>query len=302
MKKIVLTAAITGAVHTPTLSKYLPITPDQIIDQAVEAANAGAAVVHLHGRSEKDGSPTSDPNVMKYIVDGVRSRCDVVIGITTGGAIGMSVEERLKAVPICKADLASCNAGSMNFCFADIGNKIEADGNAIYDWEVPFTKATYDTTFPNTFQGIEDYVKIMNTYHTKPEFEVYDLGMIYNLKYLKDKGKIGGKIYLQFVLGVLGGLPASIDNLLLLANTAKKVLGEDIVWSCAAAGKQQFNITTTAAILGGNARLGLEDNLYIEKGKLAKSSAEQIEKFRRILNELGIEIANPNEARQILLS
>ena len=300
MRKINITAAVTGAVHTPSLSQYLPITPDQIIEQAVGACEAGASIVHLHARNAKDGSPSSDPELLKYIVDGVRSRCDVVIGITTGGAIGMSVEERLKSVPICKAELASCNAGSMNFCFSQIGDKLEKDNNAKYEWEIPFTKATYDTIFPNTFRNIEDYVATMEKFGTKPEFEIYDAGMIYNLKYLKSIGKIKGKIYLQFVLGVLGGLPATIENLIFLRKTAKEALGDDIVWSCAAAGKDQMKIATTAVMLGGNVRLGLEDNLYLEKGVLAKSTAEQIEKFKNIIFELGYGINSPTEAREVL--
>lgn len=300
MSKINITAAVTGAVHTPSLSQYLPTTPDQIIEHAVDACKAGASIVHLHARDAKDGSPSSDPELLKYIVDGVRSGCDVVIGITTGGAIGMSVEERLKSVPICNAELASCNAGSMNFCFSQIGDKLDKDKNAKYDWEIPFTKATYDTIFPNTFKNIEDYVATMEKYGTKPEFEIYDAGMIYNLKYLKSIGRIKGKIYLQFVLGVLGGLPATIENLIFLHNTAKEALGDDIVWSCAAAGKDQMKIATTAAMLGGNVRLGLEDNLFLEKGVLAKSTAEQIEKFKNIIFELGYGLNTPTEAREIL--
>lgn len=297
MNKTIITAAITGAVHIPSMSEYLPVTPQQIIDDAVAAYEAGAAVVHIHGRKEKNGEPTGDPEIMKNIVEEIRKRCNVVIGITTGGAIGMSSEERLAAVPFCKAELASCNAGSVNFCFSPIADKIKIPK---YDWEIPFVKNTYDLPFVNTFQGIEDYIKVMGENGTKPEFEVYEVGMINNIAYFMKKGLLKGPIYLQFVLGIMGGLPATVDNLLFLYNTAKKQLGDNFVWSCAAAGKDQFNIVTTAVILGGNARVGLEDNLYIKKGQLAKSNAEGIKNIKEIVELLGKEIATPEEARKIL--
>jgi len=297
MNKTIITAAITGAVHIPSMSEYLPVTPQQIIDDAVAAYEAGAAVVHIHGRKEKNGEPTGDPEIMKNIVEEIRKRCNVVIGITTGGAIGMSSEERLAAVPFCKAELASCNAGSVNFCFSPIADKIKIPK---YDWEIPFVKNTYDLPFVNTFQGIEDYIKVMGENGTKPEFEVYEVGMINNIAYFMKKGLLKGPIYLQFVLGIMGGLPATVDNLLFLYNTAKKQLGDNFVWSCAAAGKDQFNIVTTAVILGGNARVGLEDNLYIKKGQLAKSNAEGVKKIKEIVELLGKEIATPEKARKIL--
>ena len=296
--KVILTAAVTGAVHIPSMSPYLPDTPDKIIDEAVDAWKAGAAVVHLHARDPKDGRPSSDTELMKYITDGVRARCDVVVGITTDGAIGMSIEERLASVPVCKAELASCNAGSVNFCFAPIADKI---GQPKYDWEIPFVKNTYTVPFSNTFQDIEDYIQTMDENGTKPEFEVYEVGMISNIAYFIRKGLLKAPVYLQFVTGVMGGIPASVDNLLFLVNTAKKVLGEDnFVWSCAAAGKNQFDITTAAMILGGNVRVGLEDNLYIARGKLAESNAEPIAKMARIAQELGRETATPDEARKML--
>ncbi len=297
MNKTIITAAITGAVHIPSMSEYLPVTPQQIIDDAVAAYEAGAAVVHIHGRKEKNGEPTGDPEIMTKIVEERRKRCNVVIGITTGGAIGMSSEERLAAVPFCKAELASCNAGSVNFCFSPIADKIKIPK---YDWEIPFVKNTYDLPFVNTFQGIEDYIKVMGENGTKPEFEVYEVGMINNIAYFMKKGLLKGPIYLQFVLGIMGGLPATVDNLLFLYNTAKKQLGDNFVWSCAAAGKDQFNIVTTAVILGGNARVGLEDNLYIKKGQLAKSNAEGVKNIKEIVELLGKEIATPEEARKIL--
>ena len=297
-KKVIITAAVTGAVHIPSMSEYLPITPEQIINEAVAANQAGAAVVHIHARNPENGQPTGDPELMKYICDGIRTKCDVVVGITTGGAIGMTSEERLAAVPKCKAELASCNAGSVNFCFAPIADKITEPK---YDWEIPFVKNTYQVPFANTFQGIEDYVTTMAAHGTKPEFEVYDVGMISNIAYFVKKGMLKAPVYLQFVTGIMGGIPASVDNLLFLLNTANKVLGEgNFVWSCAAAGKDQFDITTTAMILGGNVRIGLEDNLYISKGVLAKSNAEPAAKMARIAAELGRGVATADEAREML--
>jgi len=296
-KKVVITAAVTGAVHIPSMSEYLPITPEQIIDEAVAANKAGAAVVHLHARDPKTGKPSSDPELMKQITDGVRERCNVVIGITTGGAIGMNIEERLAAVPKCKAELASCNAGSVNFCFSPIADKIKEPK---FDWEIPFVKNTYTVPFANTFKDIEDYVRVMGEHGTKPEFEVYEVGMLSNIAYFMKKGMIKGPVYLQFVLGIMGGLPATMDNLLFLYNSAKNVLGDEFVWSCAAAGKDQFDLTTAAMILGGNMRVGLEDNLYLSKGVLAKSNAEPVAKVAGIVKLLGREVASPDEAREIL--
>jgi uncharacterized protein (DUF849 family) len=297
MNKVIITAAITGAVHIPSMSEYLPITPEQIINEAVAANKAGAAIVHLHARNPLTGQPTGSPELMKEIVEGVKSKCDVVIGITTGGAIGMTSEERLAAVPVCKAELASCNAGSVNFCFSPIAEKVKEPK---FDWEIPFVKNTYKVPFANTFQGIEDYIRIMNENRTKPEFEVYDIGMISNIAYFVSKGNLKRPVYIQFVLGVMGGLPATVENLLFLYNSAKKILGDKFVWSCAAAGKNQFDITTTAMILGGNVRVGLEDNLYISRGVLAKSNSEPVEKVKEIARKLDRQVASSDEARTIL--
>lgn len=294
---VILTAAVTGAVHIPSMSPYLPITPEQIIDEAVATCQAGAAVVHLHTRDPQTGQPTGDPVLMQQVVEGVRSRCDVVIGITTGGAIGMSSEERLAALPVARPELASCNAGSVNFCFAPIADKIKEPK---FDWEIPFVKNTYRVPFANTFQDIEDYMATMARHNVKPEFEVYEAGMISNIAYFLKRGMVKPPVYLQFVLGVMGGMPATIANLNFLVETAYKVLGKDFTWSCAAAGKTQFDLVTAAICLGGNARVGLEDNLYLGRGVLAKSNAEPIAKVRRIAEELGRHVASPDEAREIL--
>ena len=295
-QKVIITAAVTGAVHTPSMSPYLPITPEQIIEDAVKACEAGAAVVHIHARNPETGRPTSDLSLMGDIVDGIKRRSDVVICITTGGAIGMSLEERLIAIPTYKPELASCNAGSVNFVLAPAAEKIK---NPKFDWEVPFLEATNDLVFSNTFKGLEYYIKTMNEHGTLPEFEVYDVGMINNIAYFVKKGIVRNPVYLQFVMGVLGGMPASVENLVYLVKTAREQLGE-FTWSCAAAGKAQFPLTTTALAMGGNVRVGLEDNLYTKPGVLAKSSSEQVTIIRNIAESLGKEIATPKEARAIL--
>lgn len=299
MNKVIITAAITGAVHIPSMSDYLPITPEQIVNEVVAANKAGAAVVHLHARDPKTGQPTNNPELMKKIVDGVRSKCDVVIGVTTGGAIGMTIEERLASIPFVNAELASCNAGSVNFCFSTIADKIREPK---FDWEIPFVKNTYTVPFANTFQNIEEYIKVMSQYGTKPEFEVYEVGMISNIAYFFKKGLLKSPVYIQFVLGVMGGLPATVDNLLFLYNTANKILGDNFVWSCAAAGREELDITTSAMILGGHARVGLEDNLYISNGVLAKSNAELVGRVKDIATNLNRGIATPDEARKILFN
>ena len=296
--KVILTAAVTGAVHIPSMSPYLPITPEQIIGEAVAACEAGAAVVHLHTRDPETGRPTGDPELMRQVVDGVRARCNVVVGCTTGGAVGMTNAERLAALPAAKPELASCNAGSVNFCFSPIADKIKEPK---FDWEIPFVKNTYQVPFANTFKDIEEYIALMDQYGTKPEFEVYEVGMISNVAYFLRRGMLKAPVYIQFVIGVMGGIPATVNNLNFLVKTADEVLGRDnYIWSCAGTGRQEFDIGTAGILLGGSVRVGLEDNLYIAKGQLAKSNAEPVAKMARIAKELGREIATPDEARAIL--
>ena len=294
--KIIITAAVTGATHTPSLSPYFPSTPDQIIKDAVDAHRAGAAVVHVHARDPKDCSPTPDINIMREIVTSIKQQCNAVVCITTGGAVWMSSEQRLAPAVALKPELASCNAGSVNFVFADLAAKII---NPKFDWEIPYLQKTNELVFTNTFTGLEYYLKTMNEHGMRPEFEVYDVGMVNNIAYFKEKGLVKGPVYLQFVMGILGGIPATVDNLAYLVKTAREQIG-DFVWSCAAAGKAQFPMVTTALAMGGNARVGLEDNLYLKPGILAKSSAEQVIQIKEIAERLGLEIASSDEARQIL--
>lgn len=295
-QKLIITAAVTGAVHTPSMSPYLPITKEQIIDDAVMACEAGASVVHIHARDPKTGRPTSNLEMMGEIVSGIKKRSDVIVCITTGGQLGMSLEERLAAVPAFQPELASCNAGSVNFVLQPAAAKIT---NPKFDWEIPFLEGTYDLVFANTYKGLEYYITTMNQYGTLPEFEVYDVGMINNIAFFVRKGIVKKPVYIQFVMGILGGIPATIENLAFLVKTAKAQIG-DFQWSCAAAGKAQFPLVTAALGMGGNVRVGLEDNLYIKPGILAKSSSEQVELIRNIAEGLGREVATPAEARTIL--
>lgn len=294
--KIIITAAVTGATHTPSLSPYFPATPEQIIEDAVKAHEAGAAVVHVHARNPEDGKPTPDIGIMKQIVSTIKKQCDAVVCITTGGSLLMSKEQRLAPAVELKPELASCNAGSVNFVFSDLATKLK---NPKYDWEVPYLQGTYDLIFSNTFAGMEYYIETMNRYDIRPEFEVYDVGMINNIAYFYNKGIVKKTIYLQFVMGILGGIPATVENLAYLVKTAREQIG-DFVWSCAAAGKAQFPLVTAALTMGGNARVGLEDNVYLRPGVLAKSSAEQVIQLKEIAERLGLEIAGPEEARKIL--
>lgn len=294
--KIIITAAVTGATHTPSLSPYFPSTPEQIIEDAVKAHEAGAAVVHVHARDPKDCSPTPDLGIMKEIVTSIKKQCNAVVCVTTGGAVWMSSEQRLAPAVDLKPELASCNAGSVNFVFADLASKIQ---NPKFEWEIPYLKRTNELVFTNTFTGLEYYLTTMNEHGIRPEFEVYDVGMVNNIAYFKEKGLVTKPIYLQFVMGILGGIPATVDNLVYLVKTAREQIG-DFVWSCAAAGKAQFPLVTAALAMGGNARVGLEDNLYLKPGVLAKSSAEQVIQIKEIAERLGLEIASSDEARQIL--
>ncbi len=294
---IFITAAITGAIHTPSLSEYLPITPEQIIDQAVGAHAAGAAVVHIHARNPQTGAPAQDQALMKQILTGIKARCNVIACVTTGAGLGMSLEERLSSVPVFKPEIASCNAGSFNFYIAPIAGKLT---NPKFDWELPYVQNTDDFVFSNTFRGITKYVETMYANGSLPEFEVYDVGMINNIAYLRDKGVIKHPIYIQFVMGIMGGIPATVNNLAFMVDTAKQLLGDDFVWSCAAAGRSQFRLVPAAMAMGGHARVGLEDNLYLRPGVLAKSSAEQVTQIREIAERMGFNVASSDQARQIL--
>jgi len=295
-EKTIITAAITGSIHTPTMSPYLPVTPQQIADDAVAAFEAGAAVVHVHGRNPETGQPTPDLEVMREIVRKIKARCNVVICITTGGGLGMTVEQRVAPVTLYRPEMASLNGGSMNFALFQALDKFK---EFKHDWEPQYLAMTEDLIFPNTFKSIREFCRIFLLNETKPEFEIYDAGMVNNLAVLIQRGHIKRPVYLQFVMGVLGGITPSPENLMFLLDYARKLIGE-FEFSVCVAGRAQFPICTQSILLGGHCRVGLEDNLFLEKGQLAKSNAEQVAKMARIVRELGSEPATPDEARQIL--
>jgi len=296
-KKVIVTAAVTGAIHTPSMTPYLPCGIDAIVNAAVEAADAGASVVHIHAR-EENGKPTSDLKVMGEILSKIKSKSDVIIGVTTGGAIGMTVEERLAAIPVYKPELASFNGGSINFNLSELANIIE---NPKYDWEIPFLKNTATVVFRNTFEEMEKCISIMNDAGTIPEFEIFDFGQINNILHLYKKGLLKKPLYFQFVPGVLGGIPLNINNIMYFVNQLEKDFGDDANFSIVAGGRRMYRYETMSAILGGNVRVGFEDSIYYRpNGELATSNAQQVEKIVSALKILDFEITTPDEARAIL--
>lgn len=296
MSKAIITTAITGSIHTPSMSPHLPVTPDQIVAESVRAREAGAAVVHIHVRDPQTGRPVPDLELFGEVITKIKSKSDVVICITTGGGLGQTTAERVAAVKKYSPELASLNGGSINFA---LFHALDVYKDFKYDWEQPYLAMTEDFIFPNTFKTLREFSQYFSEEDTKPEFEIYDAGMLNNLAFLIDKGHIQTPVYLQFVLGILGGMQATMNNIQFLYNSAKEIIG-DFQWSVCAAGKHQFRMCTASLLMGGNVRVGLEDNLYLEKGVKAKSGAEQVEKIIRIAKELGIEPATPDEARNIL--
>lgn len=296
MKKAIITAAITGSIHTPAMSPYLPITPRQIIDEVIKVHEAGGAVAHTHVRDPNTGYPMADQDAYREIAVEVKKRCDIILCFTTGGRLGEPVEKRVKVVSSLKPEMASLNAGSLNFALFHVVGKIK---EWRFEWEKEYLEGTEDFIFPNTFKTMREFLAIIYANNTKPEFEIYDAGMINNVAFLIEEGYVRKPVYLQFVMGILGGIPATPQNLIFLVESARATIGE-FEFSVCAAGKAQLSLCTQSLILGGHARVGLEDNLYIDKGILAKSNAEQVAKIIKIAKELGFEPATPSEARKIL--
>ena len=295
--KVIINCAVTGAIHVPSMSPYLPITPEQIAQGAIDAAEAGAATVHLHARNPKTGEPTMDLDLFQIFCREVHQKSDAVICITTGGAPTMTPEERMVAVKKFKPELASLNMGSMNIGLFPQKERIK---EYKWDWEEAYLDRSRDNVFKNTFYDQERILSICRANGTKPEMECYDVGHIYSTAYWADKGVIEPPFWLQFIFGLLGGIGSSVDNLVLIKNTADKLFGDDYVFSVLAAGRNEFSLGTIGAIMGGSVRVGLEDNLYLGKGELAKSNADMVHKMVRILRELSIEHASPQEARKML--
>jgi uncharacterized protein (DUF849 family) len=296
--KVIITCAVTGSIHTPTMSPHLPITPQEIADQAVAAAAAGASILHLHARDPATGQPTADPAVFMQFLPEIKKRCDAVINITTGGSSLMTLEQRLAAPILAEPEMASLNMGSMNFGLFPM-KKRHTEWR--FDWEPDLLDATREVVFQNTFANIEQIFRTLGDgFGTRFEFECYDVGHIQTLAFYLREGLIQKPLFVQFVLGVLGGIDASPQSLLHMKATADRLLADDYRFSVLSAGRMQIPLATVGAILGGNVRVGLEDSLLIAKNTLASSNAEQVEKIRRILEELGYEIATSAEARAML--
>lgn len=301
MEKLIITAALTGNITLPTQTPYLPLTPEQIADEAVRAANAGAASIHVHGRDPKTGRPTTDPEVYREIATRIKERTDAIVCITTGGTMYMTAEERVRVVPALKPEVATFNMGSINFSIHPIAERYK-DEDYKYPWEKEFAESTREFIFRNTFADIEHFCKTMQENDTKPEHEVYDVGHLYNMNYYVRKGLIRLPMWMQFVTGILGGIGSDLENIMFMKQTADRLFGaKNFQWSVIGCGyPAEFNVATLSIMMGGHARVGFEDNIFIEKGVLAKSNAELVEKVVRIAKELGRDIATPDEARSIL--
>ena len=297
-RKVIITCAVTGSIHTPTMSPHLPITPEEITRQSVDAARAGAAILHLHARNPQTGQPTADPDVFMQFLPKIKAACDAVINITTGGSSLMTLEQRLAAPNLAEPEMASLNMGSMNFGLFPMKRR-HAEWR--FDWEPKLLDATREVIFRNTFADIEQvFEQLGNRCGTRFEFECYDIGHIQTLAFYLREGVIRPPVFVQFVLGVLGGIDSSPESLMNMKATADRLLGENYQFSVLSAGRLQIPLATIGAIMGGNVRVGLEDSLLIGRGQLATDNAEQVAKIRRILEELGYEIATPAEAREML--
>ncbi len=298
-QSVIISCAVTGAIHTPTMSPHLPLTPAQIVEQALEAAEAGASILHLHARDPSDGRPTADPAVFEQIVPEILARTDAIVNITTGGSTKMTIEERL-AYPLQAApEMASLNLGSMNFSIHPAARRIS---EWCHDWERPYVEGTEDTIFRNTFRDIRHIlVELGRERGTRFEFECYDLGHLYNLAHFVDEGLVEPPFLIQSIFGILGGMGPDPENLAFIRTSADRLFGRDSYeWSILGAGRHQIPLVTMGAIMGANVRVGLEDNLFVEKGRLAQSNADQVRKIGRILTELSLDIATPAEARSRL--
>jgi len=297
-KSVIITCAPTGGIHTPTMSPHLPITPEDIAAAAIEAAAAGAAVIHLHARNPETGQPDPRPELFLDFMGRISAQSNAVLNVSTGGGLGMSREERLRAAVATSPEMASLNVGSLNF---GIFPMLEKYTQWKHDWEPEFLEMTRDFIFKNTFADLEYVVKELGHGHgTKFEFECYDLGHLYNLAWLIDQGWLEPPFFVQMVFGVLGGVGADLDNLQHMHTIAEKLFGDDYEWSVLAAGRHQMPFATQAAMLGGNLRVGMEDSLYIGPGELTPSNAAQVTKIRGIIESLGHTVATPDEARQRL--
>jgi uncharacterized protein (DUF849 family) len=296
-KKAIISCAVTGSIHVPSLSPHLPVTPAEIAEQAIGAAEAGAAILHLHARDPETGRPTPDPDVYAQFVPEIFDRTDAVINITTGGGLGMSLDERLAAVRRFSPELCSLNMGSFNFGIFPMAAGIS---EFKHDWEQPYLESTVDFIFKNTFADIESIVTELSGEGTRFEFECYDVGHLYTLAHFLQRGVVKPPLFVQAIFGILGGIGPDVENLIHMKGIADRLFGDDYHLSVLGAGRHQTRLVTVGAVLGGNVRVGLEDSIYLEKGRLAESNAQQVEKIARILRELSFEVATPDEAREML--
>jgi uncharacterized protein (DUF849 family) len=295
--KVIITCAVTGSIHTPSMSPHLPITPEQIAAEAIAAAKAGAAMIHLHARDPRTGRPDQSPELFQQFLPIIKTETDAIINITTGGGLGMTLEQRLAPAKWAKPEIASMNMGSLNFNISGAATKV---GNWQFDWERPYLEGTKDFILSNTFTQMERGMKELGANGTRFEFECYDMGHLYNLAHFAERKIVQPPFFIQGVFGILGGIGAEPENLLAMKATADRLFGHDYLFSALAAGRHQLPMVTLSALMGGSVRVGLEDSLYAGKGRLATSNAEQVAKIRRILEELSLEVASPSDARALM--
>ncbi len=298
MSKIVITCAITGSIHTPSMSPHLPFTPDQITEQSLDAAKAGAAILHLHARDPEHGKPSALPEHFNTFLPRLKQASDAVLNITTGGNASMTLDERLAAPRLTAPEMCSLNMGSMNFATYPAAERVS---EWRFDWEKPYLEASEDVVFKNTPRDIARVLTELGEERgARFEFECYDVGHLYMLRHFADRGMIKPPFFIQFVFGVLGGIGADPENLMHMKRMADKLFGDEYLFSVLAAGRHQIPMITMAATMGGHVRVGLEDSLFIARGTLAQSNAEQVTKIRRIVEDLGREVATPDDAREML--
>lgn len=297
MNKIIITCAVTGSIHTPSMSPYLPVTPQQIADAAIEAAQAGASIVHLHARDPQTGKPSQDPALFRQFVPVIKEACDAVINITTGGAPTMSVEERLQPALQLQPEVASLNMGSMNFGLYEMLGRFK---DFQHDWERPYLEGSNDLVFRNTFKDIAYILQSCSANQTRFEIECYDIGHLYTAAHFLDRKLVEPPLLIQSVFGLRGGIGGHVEDFLHMRRTADRLFGNDYVWSVLGAGRNQMPMAAMAASLGANVRVGLEDSLWDGKGTLATSSAVQVRRIRSIIEALSLEVCTPDEARELL--
>ncbi len=296
-RKVIITCAVTGGIHTPSMSPHLPVTAEQIADAAVGAAEAGAAIVHLHARNPVDGKPDQSPEAFEPFLRSIKQRSGVVCNITTGGAPGMTREERLRPATVWKPEVASLNMGSMNFGLFPMLKRFKAFQ---HEWEPAMLESTRDVVFRNTFADIQYALETLNETGARYEFECYDTSHLHNLHYFYTEGLVKGPLFIQTVFGLLGGIGSHPDEVMHMKRTADRLFGDDYRWSVLGAGRSQMPIAAMAAAMGGNVRVGLEDSLWLGAGRLAETNASQVTQVRKIIEGLGLEVATPDEAREIL--